>query len=51
MQKKLEVQKTPRNALLEKQHNHQEENKLTFNITYNQNSKILKQFRKNYGFY
>ena len=30
----LKARKIPRNELLEKEHNHPEENKLTFNITY-----------------
>ena len=30
----LKARKTPRNELLEKEHNHPEENKLRFNITY-----------------
>ena len=30
----LKSRKIPRNELLEKEHNHPEENKLTFNITY-----------------
>ena len=30
----LKAQKIPRNELLEKERNHPEENKLTFNITY-----------------
>ena len=34
MQEILKAQKIPRNELLEKERNHPEENKLTFNITY-----------------
>ena len=33
-QKILKAPKIPRNELLEKEHNHQEENKLTYNLTY-----------------
>ena len=33
-QKILKAPKIPRNELLEKEHNHQEENKLTYNLTH-----------------
>ena len=40
----LKARKIPRNELLEKEHNHPEENKLAFNINTTLHSKIPKQF-------
>ena len=45
------ARKIPRNKLLEKERNHPEENKLTFNSNITPHSKMLQQFWKNYRIY